>query len=353
MKIIWIFGMGLLGRGLLAPTFYKDFLVHFFESDYSKAARFGRYPLILPDGYEWIEPIKVSHINSLNFQYTNEEPYLILTAVGTKNLEAVAKVLGAVLKRTTPLITFENDPSAYRRFDDVPVVKPYSGIADATIPYDPKMKDWYSGIVYCDPVGRILIEKDFLEDFPDLLPTSSRYSVESYDDFGVAWAEKFFVHLAPHALAAYLGILYEKDYIHEVYADEILYRKIQDAVRPLMEHLKVLNPTKDWQFLWDREVDRVSRADLPDSVWRVARNPKQKLGKLERLIKPLEIMLNGEKNVSEEAIPWLEAVLVASFLADIYPDFLKNIEGITVKELKIWKKMQEIEIPPWAKKFIA
>jgi len=98
----------------------------------------------------------------------------------------------------------------------------------------------------------------------------------------MVWLQKRFLHLAPHALCAYIGISRGYEYIHEVMQD--MYKEIDAAVLPLVTRLTQLyGDNHVWEKAWNVEKARFSNAHTPDSVYRVGRNPRLKLSKGERL----------------------------------------------------------------------
>ena len=264
--IAWVFGGGLLGRGFLGPLLANRFEIHLIDVKQPPREVRVHYPDVGADLVYPVFPYQLPRLPS-------QEPDVVYTAVGNANL----LIVGGVLRKRfgdafLPVLTCENDRLAALRLGHMLGLNAYSCVASVTIP-DPG-DDTLIG----DSQGTFYYPLMFEVQHPRLVPDSTPFvRVRSYTSRQQVWDMKYYFHLAPHALCAYLGLAEGLEFIAEVMAK----LPIDIAVRPLLRAYGERWPSPDPRREWEREARRFTT--LPDRVARVARNPAEKVLPGERL----------------------------------------------------------------------
>lgn len=322
LRIAWVVGAGLLGRGFLAPTLRAaNYLVTFVDLNEEVCRGLSEspsgYPVMFPGRTVWVRLYTARTVHEAVVEVRKgllPSPDVIFTATGP---DADLDFLRGV---DAPVLTFENDPD-FATLLNTRGIEAYSCIARVTIP-DPGgiYAPWHPFLVLGDPWGELQIPQDFVDRYGTWF-YGGPYGARVYSDRRLMWDAKRFIHLAPHALLAYLGIAHGVEYIHEAIRNTEISQKLNQAMAPVLIALSEKYPLHDWLAEWQRERARFSEERLPDSVWRVGRNPRVKAAPGERLQQALTL----SEGTEGEAI-WKAAIGVAESLA----------EG-------------ELEVPEWAR----
>ena len=100
------------------------------------------------------------------------------------------------------------------------------------------------------------------------------------------WAAKLYIHNTPHCIAAYLGSLCKKTYLHEAMQELKIKQIVEKATIEMKRMVELEYGLEDdfSSFYAQKELDRFSNNLLFDPVLRVAREPFRKLGLNDRLI---------------------------------------------------------------------
>lgn len=335
--VAWVFGGGLLGQGFAVPCL-AAYAVWVIDQRPVDSPILVRYRSEERRSVELQVPVR-----TLVFPETPpEEPALIVTAVG-RNLSQVGAVLERALSRpTVPILTLENDPLAAKRLQHFFGLNAFSGVAWVTIP-DPLQEEG-EGVVYGAP-GTLYYPRRLEKLLPAPLGRAGYAVASAYGDHRLIWSCKYHLHLAPHALLAYLGIARGHAYIHEVAAS--LGEDLRRATKPLLQDLMLMWKDYDLHFYeaWTRELERFARPRPPDSVWRVGRNPATKAAPGERLYRGYLAALRF--GGAQDQRLWAEAYATALSLA-----------GYALEEVT-WLPRRELlapfyaprEPPPWWREY--
>lgn len=108
------------------------------------------------------------------------------------------------------------------------------------------------------------------------------------------WAAKLYIHNTPHCVAAYLGHLVGKTYLHEAMQVPEVQKIVQGSMNEMLRSLKlnweIPHDYLDWYA--EKELRRFSNVLLFDPIKRVAREPLRKLELNGRLIGAANICLS-------------------------------------------------------------
>jgi mannitol-1-phosphate 5-dehydrogenase len=100
------------------------------------------------------------------------------------------------------------------------------------------------------------------------------------------WAAKLYIHNTPHCIAAYLGNLCGKKYLHESMQIPKVREIVVGAIHEMRDMVEIeFTLEKSFlEFYAQKEIERFSNTLLFDPISRVAREPFRKLGLNDRLI---------------------------------------------------------------------
>lgn len=285
MKVL-IYGAGALGRGFLAPHLAAEgHEIHLVDVQRDLIERLRaerRYRVGMVDPRRGRFEIVQVHVHDA-FMLDEEDPAqypVVFTAVGVDN----APLLYHRLAEAREVVLCENDWDLARQLRvmtgnvhihfGVPDV-----IASGTAPPDLRAQ----GVEMMSEWGEL--------------------SIEACEGLGIGgqvdrrtirqrWLRKFFLHNAPHAVAAYLGAKSGCSFIHEVMSSPLgadVHKVMDEIVRAVVE--LGLIPEEDARAYAERELQRFGCRLLHDPISRVAREPLRKLGREERLIRTTRLVL--------------------------------------------------------------
>lgn len=215
-------------------------------------------------------------------------------AVGPRNC---SKLPTALAKLECPIYSVENDPDSVRIITKVlNSSRVLFGVPDvitsSTSSPENLAKDKYA--IHTEN-GQLFLEHsdvstNGLRDFLPHVVWASRSEMMR------EWNAKLYLHNTPHCVAAYLGYLKGKTYLHESFDDPFVIRVIEGVIEEMILTLK-REAELDHKFLEeyaDKELKRFSNSLLFDPILRVAREPLRKLATGGRLTGALsKAMLAG------------------------------------------------------------
>jgi len=310
------FGAGNIGRGLMGQLLWEGgFDIVFIDADVSLAEhlnRRGSYPLRLLDAYSRsIRELTINNFQSLDTGRHAEiaeaiaEARVVATAVGVANLDAIAPLLAAGVRRR-----FERKAGPL----DVYLCENMLGAAamlaqEVTGLLSGQAKAWagrnigFVGTSVARIVGGpgvrssqddpLLVVADTHRDIPyDRSATrASEPGIGGFHPVGNFKAEverKIFTHNIGHAGLAYLGYLRGHTYIHETFDDDFVRSVFDGALDETTEALLRRYPAdldrrEHIEIRKDVRV-RFGNPLLKDGITRVARDPIRKLGRDDRIL---------------------------------------------------------------------
>lgn len=200
-------------------------------------------------------------------------------AVGPGNVEGAAQILAG---SCFPLILCENDPKTVDvakkavRHESVYFAVP-DVISSNTAPPELLIAD---PLAITTESGPLYVEtgSDGLHGDISFLPRGELLRRQ--------WQPKFYLHNAPHCVAAYLGAIMGKHYIHEVMASAEASRIVEGTMMETLQMLKRQGdlPHEFLEWYAEKELARFRCQLLFDPVTRVARDPLRKLEPEGRLL---------------------------------------------------------------------
>lgn len=285
MKKILVLGAGAIGRGYLPWLFDPaDTLLMFCDRNDALLAKLveeGSYPTFMTVGsrYKRKDVIvhDVFHIDSISDEDLQKFDFVI-SCVGTRAFVSLADFFKRV---PVPIICFEND----RRVVDT--MRMLIG-----------RKDIYFGIP--DVITSSSASKELLAESSLAVVTENG---QTYCEFPAAtlggdiqyvgeeemhrqWMAKLYIHNTPHCIAAYLGNIMGKRYLHEVLSHAGALAIVEGAAKEmaLMVNKAFGLEPEFANFYASKELDRFSNNLLFDPISRVAREPFRKLDPDGRLV---------------------------------------------------------------------
>ena len=292
-KSILIYGAGAIGRGYIPWVFSPaDYRYSFVESDerlrskLNQTRRFTTYKVKNGD-YEPLT-VPIEHC----FSPGEELDILpgidaVVTAVGPRNMLSLEKNLTDV---KVPIICCENDSK-------LPAFM-------TAITSNPNFFFAIPDVITSNTAPESLLEKDplsivtedgvcFIDDRAGQLKGDCRYVGQN--ELHKQWLAKLYIHNTPHCIAAYLGALVGRSYLHESMQQANMKDVVAGAMAE-MERMVVRKFGLDPVFVkWyaDKELQRFQNALLFDPIIRVAREPFRKLAPNDRLIGAAQLCLNS------------------------------------------------------------
>jgi len=290
-----IFGAGAIGRGFLALNLRGE--INFADKDQNLIAKLkaGRSYLTATaetNGYTFSE-VKYQNAYHPDEISSTSQYDAVFLAVGCKNcLELSDKIADA-----KSIFVLENDRSL------VDVIKKKTGndnvyftvpdvITSNTAPEQLKIVD---DLCLVTVKGRLITEKcDHRGMFGSNVEIVSKKIMDSH------WSAKFYIHNAPHAIAAYLGAIQGSDYIHEAMANNDIDNIVRHSMRSITDALvnKGTLPNRFANDYMEKELGRFRNPYLYDPISRVAREPDRKLDKNNRLIGSFWLVHNSGQTIN-------------------------------------------------------
>lgn len=209
----------------------------------------------------------------------------IITAVGPRQVFSLMEKLQHV---ECPIVLFENDSSLSEELKIMTGKSNfYFGVPD---------------VITSNTASKDKLDKDNLsiitEDgvcFVEAGASSIGGDIKYVDkiELDKQWAAKLYIHNTPHCIAAYLGYLEGKKYLHEGMQNNSIYEivagSMQEMNKTIVSLFNLEQSFVDWYS--DKELARFSNTLLFDPISRVAREPFRKLGLQDRLIGAAQLAL--------------------------------------------------------------
>lgn len=322
-----VFGAGNIGRGFLAERLYESgFAVAFIDTDENKINLINQsreYPVIVVSGNGVREKV-VRDVSAIVFSDIEKliksivEADVILTAVGKNALPVVANILAKGLveriKRRpnsdvhVVVVACENvnDNTEYLRTllskclseEDTKKVNNLISfpkcVVDRIVPNIlPSGANQNPLSVAVEEYFQLVIDETALK---TIMPKID--GVEFSADLTAILEQKLFTLNMAHAIVGYYGYLKKYSFIHEAMADKNVYQLLLGALGEVESAITTRHPSinREHQEAYAQKViSRFQNPYLKDEIVRVARQPKRKLGREDRLIKPALITLKQGK----------------------------------------------------------
>lgn len=344
-----IIGAGAIGRGFL-PWSFRDLQFDFYDLSKelcSGISNHGGYSSFMSRNGNLIEKKFRPNIITSNILNLDLGDYVVaFVAVGPRNCEKLPNEFSSL---SCPIFSLENDPQTVvtisRKFNSKKV---FFGVPDviasSTASLNNLALDKYAlhtedGTLYLEDNNWVNTGlRDFL---PHVVWASKEEMIRE-------WDAKLYLHNTPHCVAAYLGFLASKEFLHEGFENPFIVRVVEGVIEELLLSLKRTKhyDHKFLEYYADKELSRFSNKLLFDPVPRVAREPLRKLGHGGRLMGGLTLALlsgvnpmylnvgvtaalryRNPKDVDFEAICQVDTLGVINFLryfVNISPDSIES-----------------------------
>jgi len=343
-----VFGAGNIGRGFLGDLLNQsEYHINFVDVDNNKVNLINQernYTLITVSSDKKNER-KINSVNAIYFQDSDKiktaviDADIILTAVGKNALEYVAKPLAeGLLKRLkqrpndelhTIVLACENvqDNTAYLKEK---ISKYLTGeetdliennisfpncVVDRIVP-----NTTFEGLnVIVEEYFQFVIDANVLKDtFPDIKGIILSSNLNSILE------QKLFTLNMAHALTAYYGYLKKFNFIHEAVSDnnirQLLNGSLEEVSSVILERNSSITAQEQIEYS-NKIVKRFENPYLKDEITRVARDPKRKLSKDDRLIKPARLSYEKDK---------LPVYLATGIAAALHYDYTKDSQAVEI-----------------------
>ena len=352
MKTAVQFGAGNIGRGFMGQLFWEaDYKTYFIEYDKKLVAMLndaGAYPLRLLDAYSKKEiDLTINNIEAVATGETERAAELFAgadiagTAVGERNLQAIAPLIAAGIRRRM---------SGNRGPLDIYMCENMYGAGETLKNYvfellSAEEKKWAeanigfvsTSVARMVPApdkrfgneGPLFVVADSYHKLPYDLPARRApeppiEGLKAVSNFRAEVERKLYTHNLGHAAMGYIGYLKGYTYVHEPFEDEFLRPIFDGALEETAEALvkmypKDIDPEEHREIRKDVNV-RFGNPMLMDSLTRVARDPLRKLGNSDRLVGSAKLCL--DYGIFPEYIAY---ICGAAFCYD-YPEDPKAVE---------------------------
>ena len=290
-KKILVYGAGAIGRGYIPWIFPSDrYELSFVESNselrglLQEKKEFTTYRT----KNSQYEKLTCKFKDCFDLGEENPEEYDgVITAVGPRKVHSLIERLSNV---ECPIVLFENDSTLANELRSISGKDNiYFGIPDVITSNTAQ-----SDMLENDPLS--IITEDgicFAED--GAVSLGGDISYVSQDEIRKQWAAKLYIHNTPHCIAAYLGSLCGKKYLHEgmsvTSVNSIVVGAMEEMSQTVIKLFDLDKEFVDWYS--EKELARFSNTLLYDPILRVAREPFRKLGLHDRLIGASQLALRS------------------------------------------------------------
>jgi len=326
-----IFGAGNVGRGFLGQLFCESgYQVVFVDIDEPLIAalntRRGYTIRLVQD--DWSEEITVSPVRALHAGETDAvtgamaQASIAATAVGVRSLPHIAPlVAGGIARRAessvgAPLniIVCENLKDAAATFRRMvcghlppayhDYLRAHVGFVDTVIgrmvpPPTPEMRAQDPSLIVVEPYKELPVDRrGFVGPVPEIV------GLEPCENFAAYTARKLYIHNCGHAMLGYLGHLRGHTFGYEALDDPVI-RPLYEAALSESKRGIVAAHGVDANWLEAHVADitrRFANRALGDTVFRLARDPRRKLGPEDRLVGAAR--LAERAGVRPESLSW-------------------------------------------------
>lgn len=289
-----IIGGGAIGRGFL-PWSFEDLPFDIYDASealcQSMAERGGYSSFMSVEGELLEKKFCPDYASSKFADFSLDNYDIVFIAVGPRNC---ANLPPALAKFGGPIFSIENDPNTVKIIKEglgignvyfgVPDVIASSTASPSNLAKDPLSLHTEDGVLYLEDSASVG------EDIKPHLPNVQWVTQEKLSQ---EWDAKLFLHNTPHCIAAYLGFMWGRNYVHEGFSNSFVTRVVEGVIEELVLALK-RNTNHNHDFLEsyaDKELRRFSNELLFDPISRVAREPLRKLAPGGRLMGALSMCL--------------------------------------------------------------
>ena len=291
-KILLIYGAGAIGRGYIPWVFPPHLYAYYYVETNAALCNLlnakKKFTTMQTKGGQYhSQEVPISHCYLLNEEKTIiKKADAIITAVGPRNIISIVESL----KHTAqPIICCENDSSVPDFIASVtgnanavfaiPDVITSNTAPPSFLKKDPLSIVTEEGICYIDRKVRHL-------------KGNARYVGTA--ELEKQWKAKLYLHNTPHCIAAYLGAILLKRYLHEIMVNKRAHSIINGAMHEMKEMLiKKFRIDKNFvNWYAKKELRRFRDPLLYDPISRIAREPFRKLAPSERLIGAAQLCLS-------------------------------------------------------------
>ena len=306
-----IFGAGKIARGFIAHLlFLSDYTFAFVEANdemVSMLNRRGSYTVHVygaPEKNTTIKGYKALSIrDTAGIRAAMKNAKAVFTAVGGKNLAAVAPVLADALRSVHPnainVITCENwkQPAELLK-NEVARLAPdaAAGFAEAVVmrsAIEPSAE-----LLSLDPLTVCVQDYWHLPVDADRLavPLPDIAGVEPIKDFSGFLERKFYTYNAANGTASYLGAMFGHTLIADAAHDERVVEVLQSVYRETGEALSKRHgiPLDEQMAFAETSFQKLRDRAIIDTIERNARDPIRKLGPDDRLVGPARMVSSCE-----------------------------------------------------------
>lgn len=290
---ILIFGAGAIGRGFLAPKFFKkNYSISFVDNNedlIKKLKKRKKYIAAFTNGKNYkLDEVYIKDIFNINEKLDICKYDLVFTCVGPNQCyDIINKFKGA-----KNIISCEND------FNSKKIIKEITGIKDVffaipdviTSNTAPEKLKKIDDLCTVSENGILVVENNDL----DLSNVAKKLNQK---DLSMHWDCKLFIHNAPHAILAYLGAQKKYKFIHQAMNDKQIRKIILKSMNEISLGLirsGLVNSTFV-NYYKNKEIKRFQNKILFDPIKRVAREPLRKLASDNRLILAIRLSFLGNK----------------------------------------------------------
>jgi mannitol-1-phosphate 5-dehydrogenase len=290
-KHILIYGAGAIGRGYIPWIFNpEDYDFSYVETNSTLRSQLKKQLFFTSfctkdNGYVSRTAL-IQHIYAPGEELTDLDQFsAIITAVGPRH---VLDLVTTFTQAKCPIILFENDDTLAVTLQKllpkqiicfgIPDVITSNTAPTHLIEQDPLAIVTEEGVCFIDIKAK------------DLGGDCTYVSTEELEK---QWLAKLYIHNTPHCIAAYLGALCKKTYLHEGMQNPQIYTLVKGAMLEMCAMLKVRHKITPEFIDWyaEKELKRFSNARLYDPISRVAREPFRKLAPDNRLIGAAQLAL--------------------------------------------------------------
>ena len=316
MKKFIMYGAGNIGRGFIGQIFSaNDYSVGFIDINKEVIGRLNQdkcFPVevVSNEGTEQIIVKNAYGIDGNDLELVANEiasADMMATAIGVNVLKFIAKPIALGLKKR-----FENNATAFNIIicenligadeflkglikEQIPEyaerIDKEIGFVEASIgrmvPVVPEEKKQGNPLrVFVEPYNILPVDKDA---FKGEIPKIS--NLYPYAPFNLFIQRKLFMHNMSHATCAYLGYLKKCEYIYQAIDDyEIRYCVYRALVSSALALAKETSADVSWLLSHaDNLIYRFTNVQLGDTIVRVGKDTKRKLGTNDRLIGALKL----------------------------------------------------------------
>jgi mannitol-1-phosphate 5-dehydrogenase len=329
MRKIVIFGAGKIGRSFIGQLFsrsgYEVVFVDIVEPIIEELNKRGSYDVIIKaDEEEVLEVRNVRGVLATDKEKAAEEVStadILASCVGNEALPHIAPVIAEGLHRryrrdkNLPLdiiiaVNMRNASEFFYRELEKTVDKDYPldrlvGLVETSIgkmvPIMTKEEIERDILqIFAEPYNNLILDKKaFKNPIPDVDGLSPKENMKAWVD------RKLYIHNLGHAVIAYLGYLYNKDfiYVHEALAVEELYKKTRDTMMQsaaiLIKEYPEEFTLKDLERHTESLIKRIGNKALGDTIYRIGRDLIRKLGPEDRLVGAVMMGLKHNMDVDK------------------------------------------------------